>query len=91
MVLENYGVGILPREVDEGLIFLDGYQGELTQGEYRTGSGKGLYFTKRVIERHSGEVKVVSTPKGDEARGPEGQPHLTQLVVLLPFAQPKSR
>lgn len=88
IVFENYGVGILPKEIDEGLLFLDGYQGELTQGEYRTGSGKGLYFARRVIERHHGTIKVTSTPKGELDSRLERQPHLNQFSVCLPYEQP---
>ena len=48
------GIGIKNDELEKGLIFKDGYQGELTHGENRTGPGKGLTFVKRVIDRHKG-------------------------------------
>lgn len=87
ITFESYGVGILPEEIEQGLIFLDGYQGRLTREEYRTGSGKGLYFTKRVIDRHGGHVKVTSTLLGDADRPPEGQPHLNRFTIYLPYEQ----
>lgn len=84
VTIENYGVGILPEEIESGRIFEDGYQGKLTQGEYRTGSGKGLYFARRVIERHHGKIKVESRLVADEET-PEGQPHLNRFTIYLPY------
>ncbi|MBM4430955.1 MAG: HAMP domain-containing histidine kinase, partial [Chloroflexi bacterium] len=88
ITIENYGVGILPEEIASGDIFADGYQGKLTQGEYRTGSGKGLYFAKRVIDRHRGRIKASSRLMSDEADR-EGQPHLNQFTIYLPYEQSK--
>jgi signal transduction histidine kinase len=88
LTFENYGVGILPEEIKSGAIFRDGYQGRLTQGEYRTGSGKGLHFAKRIIERHYGRVEVESNLMAD-CESPEGQPHLTRFTVYLPYKQPR--
>ncbi len=85
---ENYGVGILPEELAGDLIFRDGYQGKLTQGEYRTGSGKGLYFVKRVIDRHQGRILVESELMADQ-QDPEGQPHLNRFTLYLPYDQAK--
>ncbi|MEW6402140.1 MAG: PocR ligand-binding domain-containing protein [Chloroflexota bacterium] len=87
--VSNYGIGITPEEIEEGKIFQDGYQGKLTEGEYRTGSGKGLTFVKRVIERHHGEIKVESFPKGS----PEevGQPYLNRFTIYLPLHQAKRK
>jgi signal transduction histidine kinase len=88
ITFENYGVGILPEEIEGNLIFKDGYQGELTRKEHRTGSGRGLHFTRRIIERHGGSIRVTSIPKGDQDERPEGQPHLNRFVVDLPYQQP---
>lgn len=88
VTIENYGVGILPDEIESGAIFQDGVQGRLTQGEYRTGAGKGLFFAKQVIDRHHGRIRVKSVQMSDESH-PEGQPHLNQFVVYLPYEQPK--
>lgn len=91
LTIENYGVGILAEEIANGDLFRDGYQGKLTRGEYRTGSGKGLLFTKRVIDRHHGRIVIESELKTeldpeDEA---EGKPHLNRFIVYLPRRQPK--
>ncbi len=86
--IENYGVGILQSEIDDTLIFQDNYQGKLTNGEYRTGSGKGLFFVKQVIDDHHGKIEAFSEQMSQE-RSPEGQPHLVRFVVSLPFEQPK--
>ncbi len=86
--IKNYGVGILPEEIESKAIFRDGYQGELTQGEYRTGSGKGLSFAQQVIQQHHGSIGVESRLLSDKIE-PEGEPHLTRFTIRLPYTQPK--
>lgn len=86
--ISNYGVGIEQSEIDEGLIFKDGYQGKLTQGENRTGSGKGLSFVKRVIDRHHGIIHVESVKMGSKHEF-FGEPHLTTFTIHLPIEHPK--
>ncbi len=88
VTIENYGVGILQDEIDQGKLFEDGYQGELTHGEYRTGMGKGLFFSNRVVGRHHGRIEISSKQMGD-ADTPERQPHLNCFTVYLPYRQPK--
>lgn len=83
---ENYGVGILPNELNS-LIFNENYQGKLTNGEYRTGSGKGLFFVKQVLEEHQGTIEAFCKQMSAEV-SPDGQPHLVSFVVRLPFKQP---
>ncbi len=79
IAIENYGVGIDPDEYES--IFQDGYQGRHTEGEYRTGSGKGLYFVRKVIEQHQGRIEVSST---DKKSG-----HLNRFTIYLPYTQKK--
>ncbi len=86
--VQNYGVGILPEEIESRSIFEDGVQGKLTQGEYRTGSGKGLYFAEQVIHRHYGRISVSSKQMSDEVES-EGEPHLNEFTVLLPLERSK--
>jgi signal transduction histidine kinase len=84
--ITNYGVGILPEERER--VFQDGYQGQLTRGEYRTGSGKGLWFVKRTIEHHHGRIEVESLLRA-EKETPEGKPHLNKFTLRLPYNQPR--
>lgn len=94
VTIANYGVGILPQEIDTGLIFQDGYQGELTKGEFRTGSGKGLAFAQQVIKRHNGYIAIKSEPQAtDDVKGlfsdrSSGGPYLTQVRIVIPHHQP---
>lgn len=83
--ITNYGVGVLPDEYEK--IFKDGFQGHLTENEYRTGSGKGLSFVKRIIEEHNGTIEVESIPQSAETM--ERKPYLTKFIVRLPYNQPK--
>jgi signal transduction histidine kinase len=85
--ITNYGIGILPEELESGAIFRDGYQGALTKGEYRTGSGKGLNFVAQVIARHHGAITAESKLLSDEIN-PEGEPHLNRFIIHLPYTQP---
>jgi signal transduction histidine kinase len=64
-----------------------GYQGKLTQGEYRTGSGKGLFFADSVIKRHHGRIDVSSKPMSGE-QSPEGKSHHNRFIVFIPYRQP---
>ncbi len=88
--IKNYGVGILPEEIESGAIFRDGYQGQLTQGEYRTGSGKGLSFAYQVVQHHHGTIEVESRLLSDKIE-PEGEPHLTRFTLRLPYNQPQEK
>jgi ligand-binding sensor protein len=88
--IKNYGVGILPEEIESGMIFQDGYQGKLTQGEYRTGSGKGLSFAQQVIQHHHGHIEAESRLLSDRLE-PEGEPHLTRFTLSIPYRQPEAQ
>jgi signal transduction histidine kinase len=84
--IKNYGVGILQEEIDSQAIFRDGYQGKLTQGEYRTGSGKGLSFVAQVVQHHQGSIEVESRLLSDKIEQ-EGEPHLTRFTMKIPYHQ----
>ena len=86
--IENYGVGMLPNEIMDGLIYEENYQGKLTDGEYRTGSGKGLFFVRQVLAEHHGKIEAFCEQMS-KGSSPEGQPHLVRFVVKLPFQQPE--
>lgn len=85
VMVENYGVGITAEELVSRHIFGDGVQGALTEGEFRTGSGKGLFFAERAVKRHGGRIEVTSRNVTDQE--PEGNPHLNQFTVYLPITQ----
>ena len=88
LIIYNFGIGILEHEIEEGLIFNEGYQGTLTKGEFRRGSGKGLYFTQQIIQRHSGFIDVESEPV-DPYEPLERQPHHTRFTISLPYKHTK--
>lgn len=73
--IENYGIGI---EADEHhRIFEDGYQGKHTDGEFRTGIGKGLSLVKEVLDAHSCHISVDSKLQGRNA-------YLTNFKIYFP-------
>lgn len=84
--ISNYGVGILPEELEK--VFEEGYKGQLTENEYRTGSGKGLSFVKRIIDEHNGTINVESHSFSENTRE-ENQPYITKFTIRLPYYQPK--
>lgn len=86
--ISNYGVGILPEEIARKDLFKRNYQGRLTQGEFRTGSGKGLYFVSKVVQRHDGTISVESEQMSSE-RTPEGQPHNNRFTISIPLRRHK--
>jgi signal transduction histidine kinase len=88
ITIENYGIGILPNEISNDLIFKENYQGALTKGEYRTGSGQGLSSVKEIIDKHNGRIQVESMLIAEDG-SPDGRPHLTRFTIFLPHKQPK--
>lgn len=83
--ITNYGVGIKPEEISEGLIFKNGYRGELARDRSRTGSGFGLGRVKKIIEAHNGHIEIESRQLGT---GPTVNPYRTTVTVCMPFYQP---
>ena len=86
LTIENYAVGILVEEIANGDLFRDGYRGKLTYGEYRTGSGNGLFSTKSVIDRHHGRIVIESELKTELASDDitQGKSHLNRFTIYLP-------
>lgn len=87
--ISNYGIGMKEEEIADELIFSDGYQGEYTENENRTGSGKGLAYASRVIRKHSGSIKAKSIPKGDPGQALPKRPHINIFIISLPINQKK--
>ncbi|MCK5108270.1 MAG: PocR ligand-binding domain-containing protein [Methanosarcinales archaeon] len=83
--ISNYGVGIEPVEISDGLIFKSGYRGILARDRSRTGSGVGLSAVKRIVELHNGYIKVESKLMQS---GPIIDLYKTTVKVCLPFRQP---
>ena len=86
--ITNYGVGIIPHEISEDLIFKDGYRGMLARDRSRTGSGFGLGNVRGVIEAHGGCIRIKSKQVGT---GPKIDPYKTTVKVYIPFNQPTRR
>lgn len=84
--ISNYGVGIKPEEISKGLIFKNGYRGELARDSSRTGSGFGLGRVKKVIEAHNGNIKIKSMQVGTATRV---NPYRTTVTVCIPVHQPR--
>lgn len=78
--ISNYGVGILPDEIKNGLIWQDQYRGILAGDRSRPGSGLGLHHVLYVIkDMHGGKISAKSQELPTA--------YLTTFTVLLPFSQ----
>lgn len=60
----NYGLEITQDEIEQDKLFNLRYRGEKARQVAATGSGLGLAFVRRTVERHSGQVSVASIPTG---------------------------
>jgi signal transduction histidine kinase len=83
---ENFGIGIEKKEIDDKLLLKDGYQGVMTRGEYRTGSGKGLYFVNKIITAHKGKLEITSIPVAN-VHNKTNTPHINVFTVFLPIGE----
>ncbi|NIM17369.1 MAG: PAS domain-containing protein [Candidatus Aminicenantes bacterium] len=81
--IENYGVGILPDEIESGKIYEYGYRGKLSYDWNRTGSGIGLSEALKIAKKHGGNISITSKPVEDP-KGEEKKPYLTRVKVRLP-------
>lgn len=87
--ITNYGVGILPREIESGKIFENGYRGELSYDWNRTGSGIGLAEAKKIAKRHDGDLSISSTPAGEKKTGEKKNAHKTPYITKVSVKLPK--
>jgi signal transduction histidine kinase len=83
VAVQNYGVGILPEEIEQRLIFEPYRRGEQSSDRRRTGAGLGLAHACQIIEDlHHGSIEVTSESQ-------PGGAYLTTFMVTLPIRQPK--
>jgi GAF domain-containing protein len=79
--IQNYGVGIMPYEIERRLIFEPYYRGEKASDRRRTGAGFGLAHARMVIEdMHHGHINVSCVHIGGDA-------YLTTFKIDLPLKQ----
>jgi PAS domain S-box-containing protein len=82
--IENWGVPITEKELQEGLIFKVGYRGINSSDRRRPGTGLGLYDARRVIEKHNGKINITSEPSLGNARDNYSNPFITTVSIKLP-------
>lgn len=81
--IENTGVPIRKREVDENLIYTFGFRGASSIEEGRKGSGIGLWYAKTVIEEHKGAIKIESVNLAYNQPDDYSKPFLTTIQIKL--------
>ena len=84
IIVENWGVAITRKELDEGLIFKVGYRGINSSDRRRPGTGLGLYDSLKVIEKHDGQLKISSKPSLGNAPDDYTSPFITKVIIQLP-------
>lgn len=72
----NYGVPIDPDEVAH--LGNAGFRGRHASDRFRTGSGRGLFATKNILEQHKGRIEITSTPM-------PGGAGVTVVKIFLPI------
>ncbi|HMQ49269.1 MAG TPA: PAS domain-containing protein [Saprospiraceae bacterium] len=82
--VENWGVGITPEELEQGLIYQVGYRGIHSSDKRRPGTGLGLYDSKKVIEKHGGILQISSTPTLGNLKNDFSSPFVTKVLIQLP-------
>ncbi|MCD6578814.1 HAMP domain-containing histidine kinase, partial [bacterium] len=63
ILVENFGCQITQEEIDNRKIFQLGYRGK-KDFKNRSGTGTGLYFAEKIINKHGGKILVESKPQG---------------------------
>ncbi len=81
--IENWGVGILQYEIEEELIFKTGYKGVYSKMNKIEGSGIGLSYAKREIEKSGGLITIESIPVKKHLEVTESSNFLTTVTVKL--------
>lgn len=86
--VENWGVPITDKELEQGLIFKVGYRGINSSDRRRPGTGLGLYDTLKVIENHKGEMTISSDPSLGNAKDDYSNPFVTRVNLKLARTKP---
>ena len=84
--ISNYGLGIEPREISDGLIFEAGYRSILAQDCGITGLGLGLNTVKRIIDMYDGRIEVESKLLRSD---PTTDLYKNTFKVYIPLGQPR--
>ncbi len=82
--IENWGVAITREELERGLIFEVGYRGINSSDRRRPGTGLGLYDSRKVVEKHNGQLSITSKPSLGNAPDDYSNPFITTVSIRLP-------
>jgi PAS domain S-box-containing protein len=84
--VENWGVPIPRREIEQGHIFALGHRGAYSSDRGRVGTGIGLHDAHDVALAHGGVVTIKSVPANPHGLTDDyNQPFLTTAVLRLPL------
>lgn len=86
--IENWGVPITEKEIEQGLIYKVGYRGINSSDRRRPGTGLGLYDSLKVIEKHKGEMIISSQPSLGNAKDDYSNPFITRVNLKLARTKP---
>jgi len=84
IVVENIGAPILRKEINYDYIFQEGYRGIYASRYNAIGSGIGLPETRKILERHHGNIIIESTFNRAKAAK-------IRVVIVIPINQKSSQ
>lgn len=85
ILVENWGVPILPHEIQSGLIFQEGYRGERAREHARTGHGMGLADASTIVKQHEGEILVSSVPAKEKLESRGRGPNINTFEIRMRY------
>ncbi|GJM34805.1 MAG: hypothetical protein DHS20C18_38060 [Saprospiraceae bacterium] len=83
--IENWGVAITPKELEDKLLFKVGYRGVNSQDRRRPGTGLGLYDAQKVIKKHRGKLSITSKPSLGNAEDDYSKPFKSNVIIQIPL------